>query len=900
MKCHECQFDNPPDSVFCRKCGTKFAFTDETMAETKSIVDQRPVPKQIIAGKYILIKELGRGGMGVVYKAEDVKLKRSVALKFLPQNLTQDSEARERFIHEAQAASQLDHSNICTVHEIDDDAGQMYIAMACYQGESLKEKIKRGPVNLAEAVDIALQTANGLTKAHEQGIVHRDVKPANILITKDGSVKIVDFGLAKLSDQTRITRSGTTMGTVAYMSPEQARGDVVDQRTDVWSLGAVLYEMLAGELPFKGEKETAVVYSILNEDPKPLHSVTPNIPYELEEIIKKALKKEPSDRFISAKEMSAALHTVQLEMTSGVTLDTARQRKRRSLKYMLAGAAAGVVIVIGVLLILSSIRPGLAFTERDKLLIVDVDNQTGEEVFDLALRTALEADLDQSPYVSIFDKGQVAETLRLMKVDPSSKIDETLGMDVCRFAGVRALILPRILSAGEAYELQAILVDPRRNRHVDRIRITARGREEVLLEAIDELARKVRAQLGESLPSIEKADKPVVQATTSSWEALNYLSMGQAKWHEGKFKEAATFFELALEKDPKFVSARGSLGLVQIQFLQQAEEGKEMLRQALADAKGLPQKEYLMIKAVNMQFVDEDLDAALDEYRLIREIFPDNMNAYNNSALILRSRGQFDEAAAMLERAAEIAPRNSLPLFNLWFTHLFWRKDSLSAEIAAQRMITLGPEIANHHHCRGYALVAQGRFEEAISAYRKALSIEPRHTYALPNLAHLLLATGRAVEAVPVYEEVRELVQQNRIPGYYPSSCFDLAMALREAGDDEQTKKVVAQGEEDLLKKTKKMPEQVWIFLSRAGMKAVEGDTNQAKDFLARALKLGVKDSREHVSLGGIYALLGEKDKAIETLKKGLELGYYDPYFPLILPAYHSVRNDPRFLDLFK
>jgi tetratricopeptide (TPR) repeat protein/predicted Ser/Thr protein kinase len=697
------------------------------LVQTKSIRDQRVTPKKIIAGKYKLIRELGRGGMGVVYKAEDVKLKRSVALKFLPQDLTRDPEARERFIHEAQAASQLEHSNICNVHEIDDDEGQMYIAMACYQGESLKEKIKRGSVSLAEAVDIALQTATGLAKAHEQGIVHRDVKPANILITEEGSVKIVDFGLAKLSSQTQITRSGTTMGTIAYMSPEQAKGDVVDQRTDVWSLGAVLYEMLAGEIPFRGDKETAVVYSILNEEPKPLHAVIPNIPYELEEIIRRALKKEPSDRFVSAKEMAAALRTVQLEMTSGVALDSVRQRKRRSLKYLFVGAAAGIIAIVGVWFVLSSIKPGLAFAERDKLLVVDVDNQTGDEVFDLALRTAIEADLDQSPYVSIFDKGQVAETLRLMKADPSSKVDEALGMDICRFAGVRALILPRILSAGQAYELQAILVDPKRNRHVDRIRVTARGREEVLLEAIDELARELRTRLGESLPSIEEADKPIIQATTSSWEALNYLSMGQAKWHEGKFKEAATFFQLALDKDPKFVSARGSLGLVQIQFLRQKEKGKEMLQQALVDAKGLPQKEYLMIKAVNLQYVDEDLDAALDQYRMIREIYPDNMIAYNNPALILRNRGQHDEAAAMFERAAEIGPRQSLPLMNLWYTHIFWRKDPLSAETAAQRMIVLAPEIANHHHCLGYALIARGEFDEAIQAYQKALSIEARH-----------------------------------------------------------------------------------------------------------------------------------------------------------------------------
>jgi len=900
MKCHDCYFDNPPEAVFCQKCGLRLSFMDETVSQMKSVVDERPVPKKIIGGKYRLINELGRGGMGVVYKAEDVKLKRSVALKFLPRDLTRDPEARERFIHEAQAASQLDHTNICTVHEIDDDDGQMYIAMACYQGESLKEKLKRGPLSLADAVDIALQTAGGLTKAHEQGIVHRDVKPANILITEDGSVKIVDFGLAKLSDQTRITRSGTTMGTVAYMSPEQAKGVVVDQRADVWSLGAVLYEMLTGELPFQGNKETAVVYSILNEDPKPLHSVIPHVPYELEEIIKKALKKEPSDRFLSAKEMAAALHAVQLEMTSGIILDTARQRKRRSLKYLLAGVAAGVIIVVGILLMLSSIRPGIAFTERDALLVADVDNQTGEAVFDLALRTAIEADLDQSPYVRIFDKGQVAETLRLMKVNPSSKIDEALGIDICRFAKVRALILPRMLSAGEAYELQAILVDPKRNRHVDRIRITARGREEVLLEAIDELARKVRTQLGESLPSIEEADKSVVKATTSSWEALNYLSMGQTKWHEGKFKEAATFFELALEKDPHFVIARGSLGLVQIQFLQQKEEGKEMLKQALADADDLPQKEHLMIKAVNLQFVDEELDAALDAYRMIREIFPDEMSAYNNAALIMRSRGRFDEAAAMFERAAEVAPRNSLPLVNLWYTHLFWRRDPRSAEISAQRMITIGPEIANHYHHLSFAFVAQRRFEEAVSGYRKVLSIEPEHAYALPNLAHLLLATGKAAEAIPLYEEVRNLVQQERIPGYYPYACFDLAIALREAGDCEQAQRVVDQGEQDLLTKISKVPQQTWMYLSKAGLKAVVDDADQARDLVDLALETGLKSPSEHVSLGGVYALLGDSAKAIESLKKGLELGYLDFYFPIILPAYQSVRHDPRFIALFE
>ncbi len=477
-------------------------------------------------------------------------------------------------------------------------------------------------------------------------------------------MKIVDFGLAKLSDQTRITRSGITMGTIAYMSPEQAKGENVDQRADVWSLGAVLYEMLTGERPFKGEHDTAVVYSILHAEPRPVEALTPDAPLELKEIVEKALQKNPDKRFAGGKDLAEALQKLQMQITAKIPLDTVRRRKRRSMRYALFGATAGIVGCALILFLWMALRPSLAFNEHDKLLLADVDNQTGDEVFNLALRTAIEADLQQSPYASIFDKGEVAETLRLMQLDAASRIDEPLGCDICRFAGVRALILLRILSAGDAYELQAILVDPVRRSHVDRIRIKAHGREEVLLNSIDELAHQLRSRLGESLASIEKADKPLIEASTSSWEALHYLSMGQAKWHEGKFKEAASFFELALDKDPKFASARGSLGLLLIQRLDQTPRGKEELKQALADAEGLPEKEYLMIKAINQEYVEGDLGGALDTYRMIFEIYPDDSVAYNNSGMIYRRLGRFDEAVAMFEKASEIMP----PTASTWRT----------------------------------------------------------------------------------------------------------------------------------------------------------------------------------------------------------------------------------------
>ncbi|MBL7075535.1 protein kinase, partial [candidate division KSB1 bacterium] len=268
---------------------------------------------------YKILEKLGEGGMGVVYKAEDIKLKRTVALKFLPPELTRDEETKERFIHEAQAASALQHNNVSTIHEIDEtDEGQMFICMDYYEGETLKDKIKHGPLKIEEALNIAVQVAKGLEKAHEQGIVHRDIKPANIMITNDGVVKIVDFGLAKLAGQTGLTRNDTTMGTVSYMSPEQTRGEGVDHRTDIWSLGVVLYEMITGQLPFKGEYEQAVIYSILNEDPEPVKALRTGIPMELERILNKALLKNAGERYQLVDKMLDDMRWLQKSLEIGI------------------------------------------------------------------------------------------------------------------------------------------------------------------------------------------------------------------------------------------------------------------------------------------------------------------------------------------------------------------------------------------------------------------------------------------------------------------------------------------------------------------------------------------------------------------------------------------------------
>ena len=303
IKCPKCQVEILDDSQFCSKCGTPIHPGDKAfLSHTHTIL--RPidemVPGKILADKYKIDEVVGKGGMGIVYKAEDTKLKRNVALKFLPPELMQDEEAKERFVLEAQSAAALSHPNICTIHEINEENGRSFIAMEYVKGQSLRAKIDKGPLEEQEALDIAIHLTEGLDEAHKKGIIHRDIKSANVMVTEKGQAKIMDFGLAKVKGGTLLTREGTTLGTVAYMSPEQARGEEVDHLTDIWSLGVVLYEMLSGELPFKGDREASILYSVVHEEPKPLREIKRDIPLELQQVINRALKKETGSRYASA------------------------------------------------------------------------------------------------------------------------------------------------------------------------------------------------------------------------------------------------------------------------------------------------------------------------------------------------------------------------------------------------------------------------------------------------------------------------------------------------------------------------------------------------------------------------------------------------------------------------
>jgi len=847
--------------------------------------------------------------MGVVYRARDAFLKRDVALKRIKPGLAEDDEVRARFLRECRAAAAINHPNVATIYEAgEDEDGSIYLASELIRGENLVRLLRRGRPSFSEQIDLGIQLTQGLAAAHKAGIVHRDIKPGNVMVTEEGRLKILDFGLARLNqplgrqaddegDTLTRTRPGHFLGTPAYMSPEQVTGGEVDATTDVFSCGCVLYEMASGKAPFSGDSVSETVRRILTEDPPDLDALAEDAPEGLVDVIGRALAKNPADRFTDASEMAEALIAVRDQIAPAFVHEVESQRiPGRRFGIGLAAAAA---IVVAALLSWIFGRSTLAFEKKDQLLITSVVNLTDEEAFDLALRTALEADLQQSPYVSVFQQSQVTSVLNLMRLDPSAPVNESLGRDICRFAGIRAMLVPRILAVGEVYELQAILVDPVSGRHVDRIRVTAQGREQVLLTAIDKLTREVRKRLGESLESIDEADIPIVTVATSSWEALKYLAMARSAWWAGQFDEAIGLFELALEKDPQFASAKRMLALVLIQFKGEKERGQQLLREALADAEGLPEREVMMIRAVNKQFVDEDLEAALAEYELIRELYQDSVPAFNNSGHILLALGRTREALPMFDRAAELDLTTTPPLISLYFVYLDDYRNPEKATEAARKLVERAPQNVSFRVMLAWSLAAEGLLDEALELTRAAIDEEPHHPYGLPNLAHLLYASGADDEAVIHYRSVYDLTVDGKVQGERWAAARDLAIALNSVGEAAEARQVIETEASIIFEDREGMEPEVQRQLALSQLRAVAGLDAQAREHMVRAQQLVPNEPISILALAQTYALLGEYDTALIGVAHALDEGYPDPFTPLYLPSLRPLRSDSRFLALF-
>ena len=667
-------------------------------------------------GRYEVRSLIRKGGMGEVYLAQDTQLRRPVAIKVLTSEFTNDSERLRRFEHESYAASSLNHPNILTIHEIGSHGGLHYIATEFIEGESLRDRLHHSRMQLREVLDVAIQVASALSAAHQAGIVHRDIKPENIMLRRDGYVKVLDFGLAKLTDQdpgqqesddapTKVmvkTDPGVVLGTSFYMSPEQARGMDVDARTDIWSLGCVIYEMVSGRMAFEGPTTSDVISLILHKEPLPLARYGPEIPAELDRIVTKALEKDREERYQVVKDLALDLKKLKrhmefeldLERTvppeeashaistiSGSTQTTKASTAQTdapavvhttsSAEYIVsqikthkkASALIAAAVVLAVTAaILFYFKPASALTDKDTILLADFVNTTADTVFDGTLKQGLAVQLAQSPFLNVFPDARVRQTLRLMGRSADDRVTQEVAREICQRQGLKAFLAGSITNLGTSYVITLEAINGQSGDEIAREQVEAASKEQVL-KALTQAASKLRQKLGESLSSIQKFDAPL-ELTTSSLEALKAYSLGAEQSTRGKFLEAIPFHKRAVELDPNFAYAYAGLA-VQYNNTNQPKLAAEYAEKAFALRDRVSELEKLRISNFYYAFVTGEPDKQIEVLQTYKGTYPRDWRAPLSLSDSYFRTGQFEKAAAEARDGLRLNPNTAVGYLNL-------------------------------------------------------------------------------------------------------------------------------------------------------------------------------------------------------------------------------------------